>query len=222
MRFLSFSFEDLLISRRDIYDEMGYNGREPDQRIIGLVDSVLEVAAQESEPSCLFNMESASRSSDGEILVSDINFRVGKIISSYLEGMNHACFFIATAGCKYDRYIKRLHETGDIVGEFIADAVGSAIVEAVVERMRDMVVLQSDEKCSLPYSPGYCGWNIADQKKLFSLFPPDPCGVSLSESCLMTPIKSISGFLALGKDLKPQPYNCEICQNKKCYKRKTK
>lgn len=45
MRFLSFSFEDLLISRRDIYDEMGYNGREPDQRIIGLVDSVLEVAA---------------------------------------------------------------------------------------------------------------------------------------------------------------------------------
>ena len=73
---------------------------------------------------------------------------------------------------------------------------------------------------SMSYSPGYCNWDIREQQILFSLFPPEPCGVHLSESSLMTPEKSVSGFYALGETLVRQPYHCEICKNTRCYKRR--
>jgi cobalamin-dependent methionine synthase I len=73
---------------------------------------------------------------------------------------------------------------------------------------------------SMPYSPGYCNWDIREQHLLFSLFPERPCGVILSETSLMAPEKSVSGFFALGEKLQRQPYHCQICKNSKCYKRR--
>jgi hypothetical protein len=47
----------------------------------------------------------------------------------------------------------------------------------------------------LPYSPGYCGWHVSGQLALFDCLGPDEVGVELSESCLMRPLKSVSGVL---------------------------
>ena len=50
----------------------------------------------------------------------------------------------------------------------------------------------------LPYSPGYCGWPTAGQRALFARLCPEEIGVALNESCLMWPLKSVSGLLAAG------------------------
>ncbi|MFH1765721.1 MAG: vitamin B12 dependent-methionine synthase activation domain-containing protein, partial [Gemmatimonadota bacterium] len=50
----------------------------------------------------------------------------------------------------------------------------------------------------LPYSPGYCGWHITGQKELFAFLDPQQIGISLNASCLMSPIKSVSGVLVVG------------------------
>ncbi|MCK7538940.1 MAG: hypothetical protein MZV63_52410 [Marinilabiliales bacterium] len=43
------------------------------------------------------------------------------------------------------------------------------------------------------FSPGYCGWDVAEQHKLFSFFKDNFCGITLTESALMNPVKSVSG-----------------------------
>lgn len=50
----------------------------------------------------------------------------------------------------------------------------------------------------LPYSPGYCGWPTAGQRALFERLRPEEIGLSLNASCLMWPLKSVSGLLAAG------------------------
>jgi len=76
-------------------------------------------------------------------------------------------------------------------------------------------------KMSNRYSPGYCNWNVAEQHKLFKLLPKDFCGVSLTESVLMQPIKSISGFIGVGEKIKYHHYKCKFCTQKQCiYKSK--
>jgi cobalamin-dependent methionine synthase I len=52
---------------------------------------------------------------------------------------------------------------------------------------------------TLRFSPGYCGWHVSGQKKLFSLLQPDEIDISLNDSCLMKPLKSISGVIIVGK-----------------------
>ncbi len=51
---------------------------------------------------------------------------------------------------------------------------------------------------TLRYSPGYCDWDVAQQRKLFKIFELDDIGVRLTEECLMIPQKSVSGIIGVG------------------------
>ena len=51
---------------------------------------------------------------------------------------------------------------------------------------------------ALRYSPGYCGWHVSGQRALFAALRPAEIGLALRESCLMDPLKSISGVLVSG------------------------
>ena len=47
------------------------------------------------------------------------------------------------------------------------------------------------------FSPGYCGWELSGQQALFRVLNPLEIGITLSESFLMEPIKSVSGVIVL-------------------------
>mgnify|MGYP002480792993 FL=1 len=55
-----------------------------------------------------------------------------------------------------------------------------------------------------------------EQKKLFELFPENITGVHLTDSCLMLPIKSVSGIVAIGPEVKKRAYSCNICKMITC------
>ena len=115
----------------------------------------------------------------------------------------------------------RLSKSGQIVEEFLLDALGSAIAEATVREACKAMEKEFGAKglgISYPYSPGYCGWKVSDQQILFSLLPNQPCGVSLTASSLMCPIKSVSGVVGIGRQMTRQKYGCELCGKKDCYK----
>ena len=77
------------------------------------------------------------------------------------------------------------------------------------------------KKITNRFSPGYCGWNVSEQHKLFSLLPGNFCGIRLTESALMDPVKSVSGIIGIGPDVRRMPYTCSLCDMKNCiYRRK--
>ena len=96
-----------------------------------------------------------------------------------------------------------------------------AIKEAVGDKMERLL-----EKKIIPFhhtnrfSPGYCGWKLTEQKTLFTLLGGMPCGIHLSDVCLMTPEKSISGIIGVGHKVNEKAYGCRFCDLKTCYKRK--
>jgi hypothetical protein len=61
---------------------------------------------------------------------------------------------------------------------------------------------------------------LTEQRKLFRLLGGNPCEIALSDVCLMTPIKSISGIIGLGKAVQTGIYACRYCELETCYKRK--
>ena len=212
--------EALNISKEEIYQAMGYRGAIPDSNICELIAETYSEIAPLCFPRYMFRILEARQVSRQKIEIEDTGFTTGGIIGSYLQGMTQVCLFVATAGREYDAYLHHLKTQDNIVKEYIADSIGSVIAEACGILLAKELEAESELFHTLPYSPGYCGWNICEQQKLFSFFPPEPCGIVLSDSFLMSPVKSISGFIGLGKELRPQPYRCEICNNKQCYKRK--
>ena len=223
---------ELAISRPAIYEAMRYGDAVPDGYICGLVEEVISELSAAADagadrtdgflPAYMLGIVPAERLDDLHVRLGGEDFCAGSIICSYLDGMTHACVFVATAGKVFEEYRSAVHASGDIVKDFVVDAVGSIVAESTVTVVQDVLTELSPLKRTMPCSPGYCGWNIKEQQRFFSLFPQDPCGIWLTESCLMQPEKSVSGFFGLGETLVPQPYRCAVCTNKSCYKNRNR
>ena len=133
--------------------------------------------------------------------------------------------FTATIGIEFDQFIKKLKDEDDILRVFVADAVGSVLAEATVSYLMhklEGIAMKENMKISNNYSPGYCDWFLAEQKKLFSLFPEGSTHITLTDSSLMLPVKSVSGIVAMGKNVKRREYGCDICKMENCIKNKKK
>ena len=206
------------ISEKEVWFAMGYRDSVPDQRVRELVLQMRERLAPEANLRYMYQIVDAERLSSQQVRFAGKTFTPKGIICSYLNGMTHALLFVGTAGWEYNRAKEALKAEDDIVADFIADSIGSVLAEMTVARMEQEY--DGPWTLSMPYSPGYCDWDIREQQLLFSLFPERPCGIILSETSLMAPEKSVSGFFALGETLQRQPYHCQICKNTRCYKRR--
>ena len=117
----------------------------------------------------------------------------------------------------------QLNEQGDIMEAYILDAIGSLTVENAMDKIQEQLKLEmtaNGMKISNRYSPGYCNWHLSDQKPLFELIGENSTNIQLSDSCLMTPRKSVSGIIGIGKHLKHHQYGCAVCNNTTCIYRK--
>jgi hypothetical protein len=147
------------------------------------------------------------------------SFEVGRIVHGQLRRAEGVAVFLCTAGPGIEKLSRGLMSSGDPFTGYIADTVGSLVVERAMDRMHDQLEAATAARglrITNRYSPGYCGWLVAEQHKLFRLLPPDFCGVSLSESALMHPIKSVSGVIGIGARVRRNPYTCNLCELEHC------
>jgi len=117
----------------------------------------------------------------------------------------HLALFAVTLGPALDDEIRRLFDVQDFALGAMLDAAASAAAERAggvlrshFERTLRAGGLADEGSRSLPYSPGYCGWHVSAQRRLFAALRPEEIGIRLRESCLMEPLKSISGVLVAG------------------------
>lgn len=201
---------------------MGRTDYRPDRDTQACIDEVFERISKVCRPKYGYKIFSSQGVEKRSIFLGDKSLTTGGVITPYFCDAEGFAVFVASAGVEYNKLLYEIKLSGDIVSEFIADAIGSEIAEAagrLLSRELSEEMTARGLCISNSYSPGYCGWHVSDQKSLFSLLPDAPCGITLSESCLMNPIKSISGVIAVGRNVKKMPYGCEICGKKDCYKK---
>jgi cobalamin-dependent methionine synthase I len=146
-------------------------------------------------------------------------FHIKKIVFSQLKKSEAIAIFLCTAGDEIGRKSRQAMQERDLLRGYIYDVIGSEIVEAAADMMQgelEKSVALSGRKLTNRYSPGYCGWDVAEQNKLFRLIPDNYCGIRLTPSSLMDPVKSVSGFIGIGEHVKSNPYTCKMCEMKDC------
>ena len=65
------------------------------------------------------------------------------------------------------------HEEGDLLRGYVYDVIGSEVVENAADMMQEELKAEAaahGKKITNRFSPGYCGWDVAEQHKLFSFF----------------------------------------------------
>ena len=219
---------DLPVSSSEIYEMMGYgNQTVPEPEIEAETQKLLKQISAIARPSFLFFSINGQLDTMKETLtVEHITFHLGKIITRQLRKSESFVFFVATAGYDFERFQQTLRQENDPLKNYIADTIGSVIAEKTADCMElalEKYIASQEWKHTNRFSPGYCGWHVSEQHLLFSLFPsPHPCGIHLSDSSLMIPIKSVSGIIGTGSAVHKVDYTCGLCTYDACYRRKKK
>jgi hypothetical protein len=115
--------------------------------------------------------------------------------SARFADLDRVAFCVCTIGPALEERVTALSQDGDMLAAVVLDAVGSAAAEAVARYANDRIdeeVATEGLRTSCRASPGYGDWDVAEQKVLFELVPAGRIGVTLTESCMMVPRKSIS------------------------------
>lgn len=219
------TLQQLGLTAGAVYEQMGYGKASPDPQTAAETEAMVSRIGEFLRARfCFFITDGCLDAEAARLSAMGRDFSVGKIITRQLRGSQRYLFFVATAGMEFEEFQHRLKEEGDMVRIFIADAIGSVIAELTADRMEEALeafIGPSGWKHTNRFSPGYCGWHVSEQQMLFTLFPDGhPCGVSLTESSLMTPIKSVSGVIGIGENVRKLEYSCGLCDYKQCYKRK--
>lgn len=223
----NFKFDELIINQGKISSVLGYG----DGSLPAPFDEYIEMALDDAK--YLTDIRSAYRIFDDaeiddkryRILAGKQELNVGKAVCSELKGADRLVFYVCTAGKTISEKSASLLRGNDPVLGYVYDVLGSIITEAAGDRMQSFLKSETGingEQLTNRYNPGYCQWPVSDQHKLFSFFHKNICGVSLTDSSLMHPVKSISGVIGIGKNVKYREYVCSLCFSKNCIYRKTK
>jgi len=168
----------------------------------------------------------AVETAKASVRLAGVSFETGPIIGLGLNDAHEMIIFAASAGPALDAWMKHAFEDqGDLMAGYLISAIGSEAVEQTANLLE--AHLRSDANArgwgvTNRYSPGYCDWSVDEQHKLFSLLPRGFCGIELTPSALMQPVKSVSGFAGLGPNCVKTDYACKHCTLENCFRRNTR
>ena len=221
---LPLAFEDLCIETRHVENAMGRyeNGAPapfPDLIEKALADIAPRIKIRGGYRYC---RDIGFTQHESTLRIENITFSVGQIIGRQIKGVEAVAVFACTAGADISDLSKKFQEKGDLIQGYIFDTIGSVTVESAMDTIQQQIAERAHReggRITNRFSPGYCGWHLRAQHPLFSLLPQNFCGISLTESSLMRPLKSVSGIIGVGKNVKLMEYPCKICDQQKCYRR---
>lgn len=221
---ISYSLDELSLDIGYLSAMLGF----PDGNLPEPFGEYVSQAIQEAESLCgicgafRFSVKSKFSANNSHILVDGLEFGIGKTVAKELRNATSVALFICTAGEQIGRRSQDLLAGDDPVLGYVFDLLGSMIVESATDLLQmeiKRVALSEGLLITNRYSPGYCNWSVADQHKLFSFFPENCCGINLTESALMHPVKSVSGIVGIGEKVKFRDYTCDLCSLVECFHR---
>jgi hypothetical protein len=222
---LTYNFSDLDLTVDRIESMLGYGNKKPDPHFTAIINNLMQTAAEVCSLKAEYRVfdEIRLNSDDKSVSISDISFSINKIVFGQLKNSGSAALFMCSSGEEIGKLSRQAMKKGDMLEGYILDVIGSEVVEAVADLVQSEIEMKAASegmKITNRFSPGYCGWDVSEQHKIFHLLPGIWCGVRLSPSALMDPEKSVTGIIGLGKEVKFLPYTCKLCDMKDCIYRK--
>lgn len=178
---------------REALRYIGVTSTSPDDKLLSVVEDVnTEIVRAAKYAACYTSVDCVYR--DGLIMLGDLPVRSKDLVKN-LSNCGAAFIFAATSGAEIDRLISREMVKSSVRG-LIADSLGSAAIEAFCDNLNRS--LSDNIKTRPRFSPGYGDFNISFQKNLIQMLDARrKIGLSLTDSCMMTPSKSVTAVIGI-------------------------
>ncbi len=210
---------------------LGYpRHRELEDRALELANGAREWFSKNARPWICAREISALEIRESSVRIAETDFSSQRLREIFVESQTRSAVLIGvSAGKECEEQARQLWEEGKPDEYFFLEVLGSAVVEQLIVVASGRICGWADENkmAALPYfSPGYSGWNIAEQIPLWKLFREQcsedfPGPLEVLESGMLRPKKSQLAIMGLTQDLEKarrfaRLIPCENCSLPNC------
>ena len=207
------------LDRAEAIRYMGYHGAQPEDTVLESLTRCGAALQQAVEPKSIYRIFPLLALDEDTLRIADIQIH-SRNLARNLQGCREVCLMAATLGIGPDRLITRASAVrmSDAV---IYQAAAAAMIETYCDKVNENIRQEAAVRgmyCRPRFSPGYGDFPITHQRDFSRLLDtPRKIGLTVTESCLLAPIKSVTAVIGLSDT--PQPCHrkgCEECGKTDC------
>ena len=177
---------------------------KPDERTVKLAEEAISSFRQIAKPVGIL-ME-ISKHNFESISIGEGRNKIDSPINPIYLSSDSLALFAVTVGEEVCSEISERFNKNDFALGSMLDSAASEGTEMTAQTIEDIYLRHlietgksNTDSGILRFSPGYCGWHISAQQKLFQALHPEDIRITLNDSFLMQPLKSISGVIIFGR-----------------------
>ncbi len=216
------------INKKEVERYLGFKGVTTiDENISKTIDECIEEMSAQVNPkftyktfpihwkfSYKFIPEENRKEKNTSCEFEGIQVSSGNLLKN-LDGCSEIVMLAVTLGPVPDMLVRKA-EVRDMMKAYTFQAVGAAMAEAWCDEINDKIIKEAEERglhARPRFSPGYGDFPLEVQKDFERILEmPKTIGVTLSDSLLMTPTKSITAVIGLSEiDTNCEKSGCEQC-----------
>ena len=186
------------LNYEEAFKYMGYGDASADSQIISIMKECEKEILKNCKPSFCYRVYDLVRENESIRLPGCTLKLVGESIKKHLEGCDRVVVMAATAGAGIDGLITRAQLRSVAYG-MVMDTMASVCIEQICdEAMAEIREALPDYGQTWRFSPGYGDLPLELQKDLLEAVEARKrIGLGITNSDMLTPVKSVTAFIGL-------------------------
>lgn len=207
------------VDPREAARYLGYHGTKPDEKISALIDACIAEVEAAAVPRSIHERYPLVFCEDDAFQIASLHLR-SRSLQRNLTGCGEVYLFAATLGIAVDTLIKRAALMDSAKGA-VMQAAAAAVIEAYCDDENEKLRQEAAaERLFLRprFSPGYGDLSLDCQRDfLYLLKAQKNIGLTVTDSGLMVPIKSVTAIIGISKtNSNCHRQGCEECSKTDC------
>lgn len=202
---------------------LGFGRREADEATLRLVAAAFSQLERAASPRIVWRVFDLKTAGEGRLDIGGMEVE-SRSLWKNMKGCCQAVVLGATLGSGVDLLMRRQSLT-DMAAAVVTQACAAAMLEEYLDGEQEKIgrELEREGKYLRPrFSPGYGDFSICHQGQLLAMLEaPKRIGLSMTDSSMLTPVKSVTAVIGVSTVKEPcHRKGCEACGKTDCIYRR--
>lgn len=203
---------------------LGYGKNAVDDKTLQEIQSSFQELEHLADKKSIYRIFELSLKDENEVIIGNVEI-CSRNLQTNLKDCKKVVLFAATLGTEVDRLV-RMTQVLDMAKAVVMQACAAVILEEYCDELQQEIaehMLEQGKYMRPRFSPGYGDFSILHQRDMLAMLDaPKRIGVTMTDSYMLTPTKSVTAVIGIGdREVNCNPNGCEECKKMDCTYRRS-
>ena len=203
---------------------LGYGKNEVDDKTLQEIQDSFRELERLADKKSIYRIFELSLKDENELKIGNVEI-YSRNLRTNLKDCKQVVLFVATLGTEVDRLIRKM-QVVDMAKAVVMQACAATLLEEYSDELQQKIAehMQEQGKYIRPrFSPGYGDFSIQHQKAVLAMLEASKrIGVTMTDSYMLTPTKSVTAVIGIGDaEMNCNLNSCEECDKTDCTYRRS-